>query len=141
MRRTRTLPDAPEDMQASFDESAYEDEYNKTEFDQSQDRTSLDRYRDDEYPDAIIEEAPDEIERRLSELPSPSIQKTASPTRTVSIARKTSVDSYQSHISQTPSIPIDRRTSQSSFHHEDKLSVPTTSQEGNINICFLGFQR
>lgn len=136
VRRTRTLPDAPEDMQASFDESAYEDEYNKTEFDEIQDRTSLDRYREDEYHDAIIEEAPDEIERRLSDLPSPSIQKTASPTRTVSITRKASVDSYQSHISQTPSITIDRRISQSSFHHEEKLIVPTTQEGTYFKNCF-----
>ncbi|KAF9812636.1 hypothetical protein SFRURICE_018066 [Spodoptera frugiperda] len=127
VRRTRTLPDAPEDLaQSSFDESAYEDEYHKTEYDQSidRDRTSLDRYRDDDYAhDTILEEVPEE--RRLSDVPpSPSLQKQASPTRTVAQIRKPSVDSYHS---QTPSI-VDRRTSQSSFHPEEKLAVPTTQE-------------
>lgn len=127
MRRTRTLPDAPEDLPpSSYDESAYEDEYHKTEFDQSIDheRTSLDRYRDDDYAHDTIHEDVAE-ERRLSEEPSVGIQKTASPTRNGSQMRKPSVDSYHS---QAPSI-IDRRTSQSSFHHEEKTIIPTT-QEG-----------
>lgn len=126
VRRIRTLPDAPEDLtQTSFDESAYEDEYHKTEYDQSidRDRTSLDRYRDGDYGHDTIHEEVEE--RRLSEAPSsprsPSLQKTASPTKSLSQMRKPSVDSYQS---QTPSI-IDRRTSQSSFHHVEKVAVPT----------------
>ncbi|XP_073960325.1 unc-13 isoform X6 [Choristoneura fumiferana] len=129
VRRTRTLPDAPEDLPPStYDESAYEDEYHKTEYDQSieRDRISLDRYREDEYthdtiPEDILEEShlPEETIQR-----SGSIQKT-SPTRTGSIIRKPSVDSYHS---QTPSV-VDRRTSQSSFHLEEKLIVPTTKEE------------
>ncbi|XP_028166567.1 uncharacterized protein LOC114357243 [Ostrinia furnacalis] len=126
VRRTRTLPDAPEDLPPSgYDESAYEDEYHKTEFDQSvdRDRTSLDRYHDDEYAHDTIHEDVTE-ERRLSEEPSAGIQKTASPTRNGTLMRKPSVDSYHS---QAPSI-IDRRTSQSSFHQE-KITVPTTQEE------------
>ncbi|XP_075979594.1 protein unc-13 homolog A-like isoform X7 [Anticarsia gemmatalis] len=137
VRRTRTLPDAPEDLpQSSFDESAYEDEYHKTEYDQTidRDRTSLDRYRDDEYHDTILEEVPEE--RRLSEVPSPSLQKQASPTRTVPQMRKPSVDSYHS---QTPSI-VDRRTSQSSFHPEEKLAVPTTQEEPITDKSKVTFQ-
>lgn len=125
VRRTRTLPDAPEDMPPSSYESAYEDDYNKTETDQltDRDRTSLDRYRDDEYlHDTIPEEVTDEP---LHEEASPSIQKTASPTKTVTQVRKPSVDSYHS---QTPSI-IDRKPSQSSFHQEETPVVPIT-QEG-----------
>lgn len=134
VRRTRTLPDAPEDLPLSaYDESAYDDEYNKTEYEQSIDRvslerdrssidrTSLDRYREDDY--TIHEEAED----HLPDEPSQSLQKQASPTRNGTHIRKPSVDSYHS---QAPSV-IDRRTSQSSFHYEDKLSIhiPTT-QEG-----------
>lgn len=137
VRRTRTLPDAPEDLPpSSYDESAYEDEYHKTEFDPpiDRDRTSLDRYHDDEYAHDTIHEDITE-ERRLSEEPSAAIQKIASPTRNGSQIRKPSVDSYHS---QAPSI-IDRRTSQSSFHHEEKITVPAvpTTQEGTyrIDIC------
>ncbi|KAJ0175208.1 hypothetical protein K1T71_009349 [Dendrolimus kikuchii] len=139
VRRTRTLPDAPDDLtQTSFDESAYEDEYNKTEYDQTtdRDRTSLDRYHEEDYiHDTIHEDVAGE--RRLSEAPSsPGIQKTASPTRTISQVRKPSVDSYHS---QTPSI-IDRRTSQSSFHHEEKLTVPTSQEESITEKSKVTFQ-
>ncbi|OWR48103.1 hypothetical protein KGM_204823 [Danaus plexippus plexippus] len=126
VRRTRTLPDAPEDFsQGSFDESAYEDEYNKTELDQvDRDRTSLDRYRDDDYLHDVIHEDVMEEEKMVDES---DIQKTASPTKTKSQVRKPSVDSYHS---QAPSV-LDRKTSQSSFisQHEDKLTVPTTLEE------------
>ncbi|CAG9566237.1 unnamed protein product [Danaus chrysippus] len=126
VRRTRTLPDAPEDFsQGSFDESAYEDEYNKTELDQvDRDRTSLDRYRDDDYLHDVIHEDVMEEEKMVDES---DIQKTASPTKTISQVRKPSVDSYHS---QAPSV-LDRKTSQSSFisQHEDKLTVPTTLEE------------
>ncbi|XP_037292469.1 mediator of RNA polymerase II transcription subunit 1.1-like [Manduca sexta] len=142
VRRTRTLPDAPEDLaQSSIDESAYEDEYHKTEYEQTieRDRTSLERYRDEEYPHDLTYE--EEIEeRRMSEAPSsprsPSIQKTASPTRSLSQMRKPSVDSYHS---QTPSI-IDRRTSQSSFHHEEKVAVVTTQEETITEKSKVTFQ-
>ncbi|XP_069360214.1 protein unc-13 homolog B isoform X6 [Maniola hyperantus] len=128
VRRTRTLPDAPEDYPSgSFDESAYEDEYNKTELDQvDRDRTSLDRYRDEDYAhDTIHEDVAEEA--KTVEDTSPSIQKTASPTKTISQVRKPSVDSYHS---QTPSV-LDRKTSQSSFlsHHEEKLTIPTSLEE------------
>lgn len=159
VRRTRTLPDAPEDLPPSSYESAYEDDYHKTENDQlidrdrtsldrtsldrtsldrvSLDRTSLDRYRDDDY---LHETIPEDVaeEAHLQDETSPSIQKTASPTRTGSQIRKPSVDSYHS---QAPSI-IDRKPSQSSFHQEDTLIVPTTTQEGTFRfisnklICF-----
>ncbi|XP_063383199.1 protein unc-13 homolog B isoform X7 [Cydia fagiglandana] len=139
VQRTRTLPDAPEELPpSSYDESAYEDEYHKTEYDQSveRDRTgSLDRYHDDEYVHDII---PEEIleEGHLPEERSPSIQKTASPTRSGSVIRKPSLDSYHS---QAPSI-VDRRTSQSSFHLEEKLTVPTTKEELIADKAKVKFQ-
>lgn len=127
VRRTRTLPEAPEDLPPSSYESAYEDDYQKTDSDQllERDRTSLDRYHDDEQ--YLHETIPEEVteEEHLHDQISPSRQKT-SPTRTVTqIARKPSVDSYHS---QAPSI-IDRKPSQSSFHLEEQHAVPTT-QEG-----------
>ncbi|XP_045501417.1 myb-like protein K [Colias croceus] len=137
VRRTRTLPEAPDDFTSSFDESAYEDEYHKTDLDQvERDRTSLDRYREEDYPhDAIAEDVPQE--RRISDEQAPSIQKTVSPPRTGSITRKPSVDSYHS---QTPSV-LDRKTSQSSFasHQEEKLSI-TTTQEESIEKSKVTFQ-
>ncbi|CAG4965731.1 unnamed protein product [Parnassius apollo] len=127
VRRTRTLPDAPEDYpQSSFDESAYEDDYQKTELDQStdKDRTSLDRYHDDDYMHDTIHK--DVVkESQVPEVSSPSLQNTASPTRVASRIRKPSVDSYHS---QAPSIH-DRKPSQSSVHIEEKLSIPTTQEE------------
>ncbi|XP_028037254.1 putative uncharacterized protein DDB_G0291608 [Bombyx mandarina] len=141
VRRTRTLPDAPDDLlHSSFDESAYEDEYHKTEYDQSidRDKISLDRYRDDEYMhDTIHEEDVDD--RHMSEIPSSPrspLHKVASPTRAISQMRKPSVDSYHS---QTPSV-IDRRTSQSSFQHEDKLSVPGKQEEQPTEKSKVTFQ-
>ncbi|XP_052742482.1 protein unc-13 homolog B isoform X5 [Bicyclus anynana] len=138
VRRTRTLPDAPEDYPTgSFDESAYEDEYNKTEIDQvDRDRTSLDRYRDEDYAHDTIHEDVVEEEKAAEET-SPSIQKTASPTKIVSQARKPSVDSYHS---QAPSI-LDRKTSQSSFisQHEEKLTIPTTLEESLADKSKVSF--
>ncbi|CAH0399521.1 unnamed protein product [Chilo suppressalis] len=137
VRRTRTLPDAPDDLPPSgYDESAYEEEYHKTEYDQSisHDRTSLDRYRDDDYVHDTIHEDVTE-ERRMSEEPS-GMQKIASPTRNGLQKRKPSVDSYHS---QAPSI-IDRRISQSSFHHEEKLSVPITQEDSITDKSKVKFQ-
>ncbi|KPJ15782.1 Phorbol ester/diacylglycerol-binding protein unc-13 [Papilio machaon] len=138
VRRTRTLPDAPEDFaQTSFDESAYEEEYQKTELDQSidRDRTSLDRYHDEEFMHDTIQEEID-TETHAPEVSSPSLKKTASPTRTLSQIRKPSVDSYHS---QAPSIP-DRKTSQSSVQIEDKFLVPTTQEEAISDKSKVTFQ-
>lgn len=125
VRRTRTLPEAPEDLPPSSYDSAYEDDYQKTDSDQllERDRTSLDRYDDDQY---LHESIPEEVtEEDLHGHTSPARQKT-SPTRTVTqIVRKPSVDGYHS---QAPSI-IDRKPSQSSFHSEEQHPIPTT-QEG-----------
>lgn len=134
VRRTRTLPEAPEDLPPSSYESAYEDDYQKTDSDQllERDRTSLDRYHDDEQ--YLHETIPEEIteEEHLHDQTSPGRHKT-SPTRTVTqIARKPSVDSYHS---SAPSI-IDRKPSQSSFHLEEQHAVPTT-QEGRF--CSFSF--
>ncbi|KAJ2949653.1 hypothetical protein O0L34_g15578 [Tuta absoluta] len=138
VRRTRTLPDAPDEMSSSYD-SAYDDEYNKTDSDQlmERDRLSLDRFHDEEYLHDTILEDPLE-EARLQEEISPGLQKT-SPTRTVIQARKPSVDSYHS---QAPSI-IDRKPSQSSFHQEDLQNhvVPTTQgQELPADKSKVSFQ-
>ncbi|KAL4711010.1 hypothetical protein ACJJTC_017975, partial [Scirpophaga incertulas] len=136
VRRTRTLPEAPDDLlPSSYDESAYEEEYHKTEYDQTidRDRTSLDRYHEDDYIHDTIHEDITE-DRRMSGEPS-GLQKTASPTRNGSQIRKPSVDSYHS---QAPSI-IDRRISQSSFHHEEKLTVPT-SQDDSMDKSKVTFQ-
>lgn len=132
VRRTRTLPEAPDDLPPSSYESAYEDDYQKTDSDQllERDRTSLDRYHDDDQ--YLHETIPEEVteEEHLHDQTSPGRQKT-SPTRTVTqITRKPSVDSYNS---QVPSI-IDRKPSQSSFHLEDQHAVPTT-QEGKCCNC------
>ncbi|CAH4021623.1 unnamed protein product [Pieris brassicae] len=135
--RTRTLPDAPDDFTSSFDESAYDEEYQKTELDQvDRDRTSLDRYRDEDFThDTILEDVPEE--RKVEET-APSIKKTTSPPRTGSITRKPSVDSYHS---QTPSV-LDRKTSQSSFisHQEEKLSSHASQEENTSDKSKVTFQ-
>lgn len=134
VRRTRTLPEAPEDLPPSSYESAYEDDYQKTDSDQllERDRTSLDRYHDDEQylQDSIPEEVTEEEHLHDQTILSPSRQK-ASPTRTVTqTVRKPSVDSYHS---QTPSM-IDRKPSQSSFHLEEPHAIPTTQEGKFINV-------
>nr|XP_026493391.1 myb-like protein K [Vanessa tameamea] len=137
VRRTRTLPDAPEDYSTgSFDESAYEDEYQKTDIDQvDRDRTSLDRFRDDDLVHETIQE---DVTEEVKATEESSIQKTASPTKTIAPVRKPSVDSYHS---QTPSV-LDRKTSQSSFisQHEEKLTIPTTLEEQMQDKSKVTFQ-
>lgn len=130
VRRTRTLPDAPEDLPvSSFDESAYLDEYHKTESDEilESDRNSLNRYSEDDYMHDTILDVDDT--RHLPDDSSVSLQKSASPTRNGVQLRKPSVDSY--HVSP---VACDRRTSQGSFHQgsiQEELTVPTT-QEGKL---------
>ncbi|XP_041981015.1 uncharacterized protein LOC121734469 [Aricia agestis] len=126
VQRTRTLPEAPDDYTpGELDESAYEDEYQKTEIDQV-DRASLDRYRDDDLVhDTILEDVA--AEARAAE-ETASVHMTSSPAKNGSVTRKPSVDS---HVSHAPSV-LDRKTSQSSFvsQHEDKVSISTTLEEG-----------
>ncbi|XP_026326093.1 protein unc-13 homolog A isoform X4 [Hyposmocoma kahamanoa] len=138
VRRTRTLPEAPDDLPPSSYESAYEDDYQKTDSDQlvERDRTSLDRYHDDDQ--YLHETIPEEVaeEEHLHDQTSPGRQK-MSPTRTVTqIGRKPSVDSYHS---QAPSI-IDRKPSQSSFHLEEQHAIPTTQEESVTDKSKVSFQ-
>ncbi|VVD02708.1 unnamed protein product, partial [Leptidea sinapis] len=139
VRRTRTLPEAPDDyIASSFDESAYDDEYNKTDLDEiDHERTSLDRYHEKDILHDNILESATKKDRSNDELTS-NIQKTASPTRTGSVVRKPSVDSYHS---QAPSI-LDRKTSQSSFasHQEDKASIHTTQEESSSEKTKVTFK-
>ncbi|GBP55131.1 hypothetical protein EVAR_38011_1 [Eumeta japonica] len=125
VRRTRTLPEAPDDLApTAYDESAYDDECHKTEYDEHRDhdRTSLDRYYKDEFvSDSIPEES---IDNRIIDDTVTNVSKEPSLTRNVTVTRKSSVDSYSSAQGT-----IERRISQSSYHQEDKLSISTTQED------------